>query len=229
MHGILLLIGTNNHVFSQFSEHFGPISRFEIRFLPLSSDLDAQIHFLAPDIIIIDTGDAQTPNAYQSVLRSFTVPVILLSDCFDLGARIAALENGADDVLVKPYDAHELAARIHAVLRRTERAKSNAYPEETLRFENLEINETKRELKLCNQAVKIPPKEFRLLYLLASKPNVALSRNELIQKVWNYDYLGDSRTVDVHIKRLRKRLQGVSKHWEIVSVWGFGYKFEVKE
>ncbi len=228
MYGTLLLIGTDDQAFSQFLKYFESTLRFEIRFLPMAPDLSSEIRFFAPDIIIIDTGDTETPDAYQFIFRNSNVPVILLTSCFDLDARIAALESGADDVLIKPYEARELAARIQAALRRTKHRSDNARPT-AIRFENLEINETKRELKLCGQPVKIPPKEFRLLCLLTSKPNVALSRNELIQKVWNYDYLGDSRTVDVHIKRLRKRLQGVSERWAIVSVWGFGYKFEVKE
>ena len=136
------------------------------------------------------------------------------------------LELGADDYVVKPFDMKELSARIKAVLRRYN-AHSKASDEEVVRFENIEISLQKYELKLRGKAIDIPPKELELLYFLASNSNRVFTRDQLLDKVWGFDYLGDSRTVDVHVKRLREKLDGVSDKWILKTVWGVGYKFEV--
>jgi DNA-binding response OmpR family regulator len=140
--------------------------------------------------------------------------------------KVLGLELGADDYMVKPVDNKELSARIKAVLRRCQSNMPQA-DDEVIRFENIEISLQKYELKLRSRSVDIPPKELELLYFLASNYNRVFTRDQLLDKVWGFDYLGDSRTVDVHIKRLREKLDGASDKWVIKTVWGVGYKFEL--
>ena len=140
--------------------------------------------------------------------------------------KVVGLELGADDFVVKPFEMKELSARIKAVLRRYS-AHDNQNDDETIKFENIEISREKYELKLNGKAVDIPPKELELLYFLALNFNRVFTRDALLDKVWGFDYLGDSRTVDVHVKRLREKLEGVSNKWSLKTVWGVGYKFEV--
>ena len=137
------------------------------------------------------------------------------------------LELGADDFVVKPLDMKELSARVKAVLRRYQNNASQGSEEGTIKFDNIEISKQKYELKLKGKSVDIPPKELELLYFLASNCNRVFSRDQLLDKVWGFDYLGDSRTVDVHVKRLREKLEGVSDKWVLKTVWGVGYKFEL--
>ena len=152
-------------------------------------------------------------------------PIIMLTAKSDVDDRITGLEMGADDYLVKPFEMKELMARINAVLRRSE------IPDDTkkrLVFDKLEINLDSYELTVDGKQVDTPPKELELLYHLASTPNRVYTRNQLLDEVWGFDHFGDSRTVDVHIKRLREKVEGVSEQWELKTVWGVGYKFEVK-
>ena len=140
--------------------------------------------------------------------------------------KVLGLELGADDFLAKPVDMKELSARIKAVLRRCQGNDSHNN-EECVKFENIEISLQKYELKVNGKTVDVPPKELELLYFLAANYNHVFTRDQLLDKVWGFDYLGDSRTVDVHIKRLREKLEGVSEKWVLKTVWGVGYKFEV--
>lgn len=153
-------------------------------------------------------------------------PIIMISAKSDIFDKVLGLELGADDYLVKPFDIKELAARVKAVLRRCHQDNDSA-DDDIIKFENIEISHQKYELKIKGRSVDIPPKELELLYFLASNYNRVFSRDQLLDKVWGFDYLGDSRTVDVHIKRLREKLEGVSEKWLIKTVWGIGYKFEV--
>ena len=139
---------------------------------------------------------------------------------------VTGLESGADDYLVKPFEMKELMARINAVLRRSE------IPDDTkkrLVFDKLVIDLDSYELLVDGKKIDTPPKELELLYHLASTPNRVYTRNQLLDEVWGFDYFGDSRTVDVHIKRLREKLEGVSDKWALKTVWGVGYKFEVRQ
>ena len=139
--------------------------------------------------------------------------------------KIYGLEMGADDYITKPFDVKELIARVHAVMRRTDGADAGG--EKKLTFDKLVINLDSYELIVDGKRIDTPPKELELLYHLASTPNRVYTRNQLLDEVWGFDYFGDSRTVDVHIKRLREKLEGVSDQWSLKTVWGVGYKFEV--
>ena len=157
--------------------------------------------------------------------RGDDTPVLLLTARDAIDHRVEGLDAGADDYLVKPFEMKELMARINAVLRRSE------IPDDTkkrLTFDKLVIDLDSYELLVDGKKIDTPPKELELLYHLASTPNRVYTRNQLLDEVWGFDYFGDSRTVDVHIKRLREKVEGVSDQWELKTVWGVGYKFEVK-
>ena len=151
-------------------------------------------------------------------------PIIMLTAKGETTDKVTGLEMGADDYIVKPFEMKELLARVHAVLRRLgdEEEKTRC-----LSFDGLVINLDSYELEVRGKRVDTPPKELELLYHLASAPNRVFTRNQLLDEVWGFDYFGDSRTVDVHIKRLREKLEGVSDQWSLKTVWGVGYKFEL--
>jgi DNA-binding response OmpR family regulator len=162
-------------------------------------------------------------------IRKFSkVPIIMLTAKGETFDKISGPEMGADDYVVKPFEVKELLARIHAVMRRAD-CDQQKNGEKKLTFDKLVINMDSYELIVDGRRVDTPPKEMELLYHLASSPNRVYTRNQLLDEVWGFDYIGDSRTVDVHIKRLREKLEGVSKQWSLKTVWGVGYKFEVNE
>ena len=180
-----------------------------------------------PDLVLLDIMMPRKDGwqVCREIRETSTKPVIMITAKGDVIDKVLGLDLGADDFIVKPFDMKELSARIKAVLRRYNAHKSTR-DEEVVRFENLEISLKKYELKLCGKAIDIPPKELELLYFLASNCNRVFTRDQLLDKVWGFDYLGDSRTVDVHVKRLREKLEGVSDKWELKTVWGVGYKFK---
>ena len=143
--------------------------------------------------------------------------------------KISGLEMGADDYITKPFDPKELVARIHAVMRRTDGGEPAEPQGKKLVFDKLIINLDSYELIVDGKKIDTPPKELELLYHLASFPNRVFTRNQLLDEVWGFDYFGDSRTVDVHVKRLREKIEGVSDQWELTTVWGVGYKFKLNE
>ena len=157
-----------------------------------------------------------------------TLILDLLTDTLHL-ARIEGLDAGADDYIVKPFDTKEVVARIKAVLRRAGPAKAGEGTERRICFENSDLDLDKYELKVSGQTVEAPPKEMELLYFLASHPGRVFTRDQLLDEVWGFEYYGDSRTIDVHVKRLREKLAGASDKWELKTVWGVGYKFEVRQ
>jgi DNA-binding response OmpR family regulator len=181
-----------------------------------------------PDLVLLDIMMPKKDG--QQVCREIreisSKPVIMLTAKGDIFDKVLGLELGADDYIVKPFDNKELSARIKAVLRRYS-AHDNSNDDEVIKFDNIEISLQKYELKLNGKSVDIPPKELELLYFLASNYNRVFTRDQLLDKVWGFDYLGDSRTVDVHVKRLREKLEGVSDKWILKTVWGVGYKFEI--
>ena len=160
------------------------------------------------------------------------VPIIMLTAKGETFDKVLGLELGADDYIVKPFDTKEVVARIKAVLRRYAMPSAGAkQPDEDklLTYDQLVINLTRYEMKVAGKVVDTPPKELELVYFLASNPNRVFTRDQLLDEVWGFEYYGDSRTIDVHIKRLREKLEGVSEQWSLKTVWGVGYKFEVKE
>ena len=162
----------------------------------------------------------------REIRKTSDVPIIMLTAKGETFDKVLSLELGADDYLVKPFEPKELVARIKAILRRSE-SKSDRSVEKIVKFEKLEVNLVNYELKIDDKTLEIPPKELELLYFLASNPNRVFTREQLLEEVWGFDYFGDSRTVDVHIKRLREKLETVEANWQLKTVWGVGYKFEV--
>ncbi len=181
-----------------------------------------------PDLVILDLmlPKKDGREVCREIREISNKPIIILSAKDTTVEKVVALELGADAFLVKPVDKSELSAHIKAVLRRCASA-TKASEEDVIRFDNLEISLQKYELKLRGESISIPPKELELLYFLASNCNIVFKRDKLLDKVWGFDYLGDSRTVDVHVKRLREKLEGVSDKWALRTVWGVGYKFEI--
>ncbi len=180
-----------------------------------------------PDIVLLDIMMPKKDGwqVCREIREVSPKPVIMITAKGEVFDKVLGLELGADDFIVKPFDMKELSARIKAVLRRYN-AHSKTQDDEVVRFENIEISLQKYELKLNGKSIDIPPKELELLYFLASNCNRVFTRDQLLDKVWGFDYLGDSRTVDVHVKRLREKLECVSDKWSLKTVWGVGYKFE---
>ncbi len=181
-----------------------------------------------PDLVLLDLMLPKKDGwqVCREIREISSRPIIMLTAKGEVFDKVVGLELGADDFVVKPFETKELAARIKAVLRRYSNHDNNG-DDETIKFENIEISRQKYELKLNGKSVDIPPKELELLYFLASNYNRVFTRDQLLDKVWGFDYLGDSRTVDVHVKRLREKLEGVSDKWILKTVWGVGYKFEL--
>ena len=181
-----------------------------------------------PDLVLLDIMLPKKDGwqVCREIREMSSKPIIMITAKGEVFDKVLGLELGADDFLVKPFDMKELSARVKAVLRRYQ-AHNNQDDDEVVKFENIEISRQKYELKLNGKPVDIPPKELELLYFLASNYNRVFTRDQLLDKVWGFDYLGDSRTVDVHVKRLREKLEGVSDKWILKTVWGVGYKFEL--
>ena len=163
----------------------------------------------------------------RQIRQKSDCPIIMLTAKGETFDKVLGLELGADDYVVKPFDTKEIVARIKAVLRRSSPAGTGEVKE--VSYDKLTVNMTRYELKVDGKVVDAPPKELELLFHLASHPNRVFTRDQLLDEVWGFEYYGDSRTVDVHIKRLREKLEGVSDQWSLKTVWGVGYKFEVKE
>ena len=163
----------------------------------------------------------------KEIRKTSNRPIIMLTAKGELFDKILGLELGADDYIIKPFEAKEVIARIHEVLRRTSTSEEKENVKE-INWDKLSINLTNYELRVDGKYIDTPPKEMELLYYLASNPNKVFTRDQLLDKVWGFDYYGDSRTVDVHIKRLREKINGVSDQWSLKTVWGVGYKFDAK-
>ena len=184
-----------------------------------------------PNIILLDL---MLPgiDGYQvcrEIRNTSQVPIIMVSAKGEVFDKVLGLELGADDYIEKPFDSKELVARVKAVLRRYKSAAPQDEPvenEEELRFPDLVINKTNYSVTCLGHRLDMPPKELELLYFLASAPNRVYSREQLLDQIWGYDYVGDTRTVDVHIKRIREKI-GDHKSWKISTIWGRGYRFEV--
>ena len=180
-----------------------------------------------PDMLLLDVMMPVMDGwaVCKEIRAESDVPIIMLTAKGETADRVSGLEMGADDYIVKPLEMPEVIARVRAVFRRM--APDDA--PEKLSFDNLVIDKQAYDLVIKGKRVDAPPKEIELLYYLASSPNRVFTRAQLLDDVWGFDYFGDTRTVDVHVKRLREKLEGVSDKWELKTVWGVGYKFETKE
>jgi len=187
----------------------------------------AEFERFGPDLVLLDI---MLPvldgwGVCREIRAVSNVPIIMLTAKSDTLDKVTGLEMGADDYIVKPFEVGELIARVHAVMRRFD--SSGGAENKRLTFENLVIDMDSFELLVNGKRVEAPPKEMELLFHLASSPNRVYTRNQLLDEVWGFDYFGDSRTVDVHVKRLREKLENVSEKWSLKTVWGVGYKFEL--
>lgn len=182
---------------------------------------------IQPDLVLLDIM-LPVMDGWQvcrELRKTMKMPIIMLTAKGETEDKVSGLEMGADDYIVKPFEVKELLARVHAVLRRT--GDDGKPQSKKLTFDKLVINLDSYELIVDGKKIDTPPKEMELLYHLAATPNRVYTRNQLLDEVWGFDYFGDSRTVDVHIKRLREKLEGVSDQWSLKTVWGVGYKFEL--
>ena len=188
----------------------------------------AKFRAIRPDLVLLDVMmpvmDGWT--LCKNIRSESQTPIIMLTAKSETDDKVAGLKSGADDYITKPFEMKEVLARIEAVLRRLDR-NCTEKKSRRLVFDKLVIDMDAFELTVGDKKVEAPPKEMELLFYLASSPNRLYTRNQLLDEVWGFDFFGDSRTVDVHVKRLREKLEGVSENWSLKTVWGVGYKFEV--
>ncbi len=182
-----------------------------------------------PDLVVLDLmlPKMDGMEVCREIRKTSSVPIIMLTAKGETLDKILGLEMGADDYLVKPFEPKELVARVKAVLRRTHLSGSED-DDGIVSYPGLHISLTNYELSIGGEVIAVPPKELELLHHLAAHPNRVYTREQLLEEVWGFDYFGDSRTVDVHVKRLREKLEGHEDGWQLKTVWGVGYKFEVK-
>ena len=201
---------------------------FEVMIAPDGGKAESDFDLFQPDVVLLDIM-LPVKDGWQvcrDIRKKSSTPIIMLTAKGEINDKVNGLEMGADDYVTKPFDVKELIARVHAVMRRKE---ADAPVEKKLSYDKLVINLDSYELIVDGKKVDTPPKEMELLFHLASSPNRVFTRNQLLDEVWGFDYFGDSRTVDVHIKRLREKLKGVSDQWSLETVWSVGYKFQTKD
>ena len=183
----------------------------------------------APDLMLLDVMMPEMDGWHvcREIRKKSACPIIMLTAKSEVFDKVLGLELGADDYVVKPFEAKEVIARVKSVLRRcgVDGQKKN----KTVQFDKLYINMENYELRVDGKQIDTPPKEMELIFHLASNPNRVYTRDQLLDEVWGFEYYGDSRTVDVHVKRLREKLDGVSEQWTLKTGWGVGYKFELKD
>lgn len=204
---------------------------FEVVMAHNGEEAVARFESEKPSLILLDIMMPKLDGwqVCRQIRQKSDCPIIMLTAKGETFDKVLGLELGADDYVVKPFDTKEIVARIKAVLRRSGPAGAAANEVKEVSYDKLTVNMTRYELKVDGKVVDAPPKELELLFHLASNPNRVFTRDQLLDEVWGFEYYGDSRTVDVHIKRLREKLEGVSDQWSLKTVWGVGYKFEVKE
>lgn len=193
---------------------------------------EAMVKFnsLNPDIVLLDImlPGMDGWQICKEIRKASDTPIIMLTAKSEIFDKVLGLELGADDYIVKPFDTKEVLARIKAAARRSGKLPKPVEMQE-VHYDKLSINLTRYVLKAGGKVIDAPPKEIELLFYLASNPNRVFTRDQLLDEIWGFDYYGDSRTIDVHIKRLRGKLCGISKQWDLTTVWGVGYKFELNE
>lgn len=207
---------------------------FDTEIVHNGEDALKQFQTYRPHLILLDVmlPGIDGYDVCREIRKTSEVPIVMLSAKGEIFDKVLGLKIGADDYMVKPFDSNELVARVQAILRRAAQPEEK---EETIsqeqgeivRFEDLTVNLTSYSVIYNGEPVDMPPKELELLYFLASSPNQVFTREQLLDKIWGYDYVGDTRTVDVHVKRVREKIKDGS-NWSIATVWGIGYKFEVK-
>ncbi len=202
---------------------------FEVKTADRGDDALAQFRKLPPDLMLLDVmlPGMDGWQVLKAIRKTSSIPIIMLTAKDETFDKVLGLELGADDYMTKPFDTKELVARVKAVLRRTQGPEEEK--NDTLSFPGLTVSLTQYEVHYEGEKVEMPPKELEVLYFLASHQNQVFTREQLLEQVWGFDFFGDSRTVDVHIKRLREKLPECEKYgWCIRTVWGVGYKFEIK-
>ena len=225
----ILIIDDDNNIAELISLYLTK-ECFETRIVNDGEQALKEFVIFQPDLLLLDL---MLPgiDGYQvcrEIRHSSDVPIIMLSAKGETFDKVLGLELGADDYIIKPFDSKELVARVRAVLRRS-KAKQPAVPvsEKSVSYPDLTINLTNYSVTYMGKQVDMPPKELELLYFLAASPNQVFTKEQLLDHIWGYEYIGDTRTVDVHIKRLREKIKD-NPSWSISTVWGIGYKFEVK-
>ncbi|MCQ2080851.1 MAG: response regulator transcription factor [Lachnospiraceae bacterium] len=205
---------------------------FETKIAPDGESALELVKSFDPNLILLDImlPGIDGYGVCRQIRATMSTPIIMLSAKGEVFDKVLGLELGADDYMEKPFDTKELVARVKAVLRRYKKSPSNEQSEESVKevsYTDLVINLTNYSVKYYGQIVDMPPKELELLYFLASSPNHVFTREQLLDQIWGYEYIGDTRTVDVHIKRIREKIED-HPNWKIATIWGVGYKFETK-
>ncbi len=222
-----LLIVEDDENISELLSLYTEREGFETKIAPDGEAALRLFKSFAPDIVLLDVMLPKLDGwgVLREIRSESKVPVLMLTAKGETADKVSGLSMGADDYIVKPFEMKEVIARIHAVLRRSGGEEEKP---KKLTFDNLVIDMESFEMIVAGKKTDAPPKELELLYFLASSPNRVYTRDQLLDEVWGFDYFGDSRTVDVHIKRLREKLEGASDKWSLKTVWGVGYKFELK-
>ncbi len=206
---------------------------FDTEIADNGEDAIAKFKSYRPHLILLDImlPGIDGYDVCREIRKDSNVPIIMLSAKGEVFDKVLGLKIGADDYMVKPFDSNELVARVQAILRRVndkeEDKNVQKEKEEVVKFEGLSVNLTSYSVVYNGVMIEMPPKELELLYFMASRPNQVFTREQLLDKIWGYDYVGDTRTVDVHVKRIREKIKD-ENGWSIATVWGIGYKFEVK-
>lgn len=185
---------------------------------------------LKPDMVMLDVmlSGIDGWQVCREIRKNYDTPIMFITNKSEIFDKILGFELGADDYVVKPFDIREIIARVKAIIKRACANKDSSAPKE-LFYENMHINLNRYMLKIKDRIIETPPKELELLFFLASNPNRVYTRDQLLDEVWGFEYYGDSRTIDVHIKRIRKKIEGASDKWRLKTVWGVGYKFESEQ
>ncbi|MCR5525899.1 MAG: response regulator transcription factor [Lachnospiraceae bacterium] len=228
----VLIVDDDNNIAELISLYFTK-ECFETKIVNDGESAVKEFGIFQPNLILLDL---MLPgiDGYQvcrEIRQKSQVPIIMLSAKGEVFDKVLGLELGADDYMEKPFDSKELIARAKAVLRRSQQVVKTEAPKNEVKkveYKDLVINQTNYSVVYCGKPIDMPPKELELLYFIASSPNQVFTREQLLDNIWGYEYIGDTRTVDVHIKRLREKIKD-NDAWRITTVWGIGYKFETME
>lgn len=228
-----ILIVDNDSNMAQLINLYLVKESFDTFMVPDGESALTQFEIYQPNMILLDLKLPGVDGFHvcREIRSRSNIPILIISERTDIFDKVLALELGADDYITKPFDSRELVARVKAVMRRYYSPLLDSSPKETsvkmVEYPDLTVNLTNYRVIYCGRKIDMPPKELELLYFLASSPRQVFTREQLLDHIWGYEYVGDTRTVDVHIKRIRKKIPDTS-YWSIDTVWGIGYKFEQK-